>query len=431
MSKKIKDTIIIGFALFAMFFGAGNLLLPPYIGLQIGENIAVTILAFGLTGILLPFFGILAVVQSGNSIEDLGKRIHPFLAPILGSVIMLCIGPMIAIPRTGATTFEVGILPIFPNFNPIIASVLFFTTTWLLTISPSKVVDIIGSYLTPLLLVLLVLLVTVGIVFPLAPATDKGLAAAPSFSLGFTEGYQTLDVLASVIFAGIIIASANSKGYQSLKEKNSVVIKAGILSASFLFIIYGGLIYLGATTDIKDSSISRSSLLIHIAQSNLGVYGMYAIAVSIALACLTTAIALTSAVGIFFSRLTNNRLSYKFLVTICCIISGVLSISGVDKIIQFAYPPLVLVYPIVITLVLYLVIFGKSIKSRAPYIGALIGSGIVAVLTFFNQLNFFEESTLETLHKIPLFEMDLAWIIPSIIGFIIGLLISPKKPAAI
>ena len=156
---------------------------------------------------------------------------------------------------------------------------------------------------------------------------------------------------------------------------------------------------------------------------------MYAIAVSIALACLTTAIALTSAVGIFFSRLTNNKLSYKLLVTICCLISGVLSISGVDKIIHFAYPPLVLVYPIVITLVLYLVLFGKSIKAKAPYIGALIGSGIIALLTFFKQLNFFDESTLETLHKIPLFEMDLAWIIPSIIGFIIGLLISPKKSA--
>src|SRR5699024_12664015 len=100
-----------------MFFGAGNLLLPPYIGLQIGENIAVTILAFGLTGILLPFFGILAVVQSGNSIEDLGKRIHPLLAPILDSVIMLCIGSWIAIPRTEATIIVVGFLSLYLIFN--------------------------------------------------------------------------------------------------------------------------------------------------------------------------------------------------------------------------------------------------------------------------------------------------------------------------
>lgn len=427
MKRKNKDILTIGFALFAMFFGAGNLLLPPYIGLQIGSYVGITILAFSLTGILLPFFGILSVVRSGDSINDLGARIHPLLAPILGTVIMLCIGPLIAIPRTAATTFEVGILPSFPEFSPILASILFFAITWGLTIVPSKVVDIIGNILTPALLILLLILIVMGIMFPQSSFNTTELTALESFSLGFTEGYQTLDVLASIIFASIIITAAQTKGYQDVKSKSSVVISSGVLSAVCLLIIYGGLLYLGAASGITDPEISRSALLIHIAQTTLGDYGMIAIAFSIALACLTTAVALTSAVGTFFSELTGGKLSYKLLVTLCCVLSGFLAVSGVDNIIQFAYPPLAFVYPIVITLVLYIVLFGQTIKSKAPYVGALIASTIVGALGLFKVLGLWSESALETLNIIPFFSLDLGWVIPSILGFIIGLIIDKAK----
>jgi len=422
--KKNKDIITIGFALFAMFFGAGNLLLPPFIGIQIGDHVAITILAFGLTGILLPFLGILSIVKSGNSIQDLGNRIHPLLAPILGTIIMLCIGPLIAIPRTAATTYEVGLLPSFPNCSPYLASFLFFGITWALTIAPSKVVDIIGNLLTPALLVLLLLLIFIGITNPLGNFNLTELTSAEAFVLGFEEGYQTLDVLASVIFAGIIISAAKAKGYNNMKDKSKVVIASGILSALCLFIVYGGLIYLGSTSNIADLNISRSALLIHIAKSTLGEYGMIAIAISIALACLTTAIALTAAVGSFFSDLTGGKIGYKTLVTLCCLISGALAITGVDNIIKFAYPPLAFVYPIVITLVLYIVIFGEKIKSKPPFIGALIASTIMALIGVLEILNLLSPESLAAFNKIPFFSMGLGWVIPSIVGFITGLLIT-------
>lgn len=430
MLKKNRDILTIGFALFAMFFGAGNLLLPPFIGLQIGSYVWITIIAFSLTGILLPFFGILSIVRSGNSFNDLGSRIHPWMAPVLGTIIMLCIGPLIAIPRTAATTYEVGLLASFPNFSPIVASILFFGVTWVLTISPSRVVDVIGNFLTPALLVLLLILITVGVFFPKGEYLSSELSGLESFSLGFTEGYQTLDVLASVIFASIIITAAQAKGYKDGKSKNSVVIASGVLSSLCLLIIYGGLLYLGATSGIEDKNISRSALLIHIAQSNLGSYGMIAIALSIALACLTTAIALTSAVGTFFSELSGGRLGYKTLVTICCLVSGYLAISGVDQIIQFAYPPLAFVYPIVITLVLYIVLFGKFIPSKTPYIGALIASTIIGTLSLFKVLGMWSENSLALLNQIPLFEIDLGWVLPSALGFIVGLLLDRINPPA-
>lgn len=424
--KKLNNILTLGFALFAMFFGAGNLLLPPLIGVQVGSNFLIAMIAFGLTGILLPFTGILSVIQSGDSFNDLGNRVNKYIAAILGTIIMICIGPLIAIPRTAATTFEVGLKPFFPELNPFWSSLAFFIITLVLAIRPSKVVDVIGNYLTPILLLLLAILIFVGIVNPVETLEVSKLTMMDSFSLGFIEGYQTLDVLASVIFAGIIISAAKAKGYNDTKSKTEVTIISGALSAICLLFVYGGLIYLGATSGVSDSTIKRSELLIQISTNLLGQYGLIAIAVCMAFACLTTAISLTSAVGSFFSELFNNKVSYTTVVIACTVISFGLSIKGVDEIINFAYPPLAFIYPIVITLVLYIVLFGKVIKDKAPYIGALIASTIIGTLGLFKLLGFFSDETITTLNKIPFFEYDLGWVLPSVIGFGLGFLFRKK-----
>ena len=421
-SKKLSNILTLGFALFAMFFGAGNLLLPPLIGVEVGSNYLVAMLSFGLTGILLPFTGILSVVYSGDSFNDLGHRVNRHLAAILGTIIMICIGPLIAIPRTAATTYEVGLKPFFPEMNPIWGSIIFFIITLALAIRPSKVVDVIGNYLTPILLVLLALLIAVGIISPTSTLEISEMTMIQSFSRGFIEGYQTLDVLASVIFAGIIINAARDKGYTDTKSKSQVVVVSGLLSTTCLLFVYGGLIYLGATSGVTDTGISRAELLIHISRNILGDYGLIAIALCMAFACLTTSIALTSAVATFFSQLSKGKLSYMVVAIICTVISFGLSVKGVDEIINFAYPPLAFVYPITITLVIYIVIFGRNIKSKTPYIGALLASTLIAILGLLKILGFFDENMLSNLNKIPFFEYDLGWIVPSIIGFIIGII---------
>ncbi|NOJ74377.1 branched-chain amino acid transport system II carrier protein [Empedobacter stercoris] len=426
-NRKLNNVLTLGFALFAMFFGAGNLLLPPMIGVEVGSNYFVAMLAFGLTGILLPFTGILSVVFSGNNFNDLGNRVDKRLAAILGTIIMICIGPLIAIPRTAATTFEVGIKPFFPTLDPIWGSMIFFAITILLAIRPSKVVDVIGNYLTPVLLVLLFLLITMGILNPTADFMPSELTMMQSFSKGFIEGYQTLDVLASVIFAGIIIAAARNKGYTDTKSKSQIVIISGVLSTTCLLFVYGGLIYLGATSGVTDSSIPRPELLIEISRNTLGHYGLIAIALCMAFACLTTSIALTSAVGSFFERLTNGKLSYSVLVVFCTLISFGLSIKGVDEIINYAIVPLGFVYPITITLIIYIVLFGKIVKSKIPYVAALIASTIIAILSLIKSFNIFNKAVITFLNKIPFFEYDLGWVVPSIIGFGFGLLIDKIK----
>lgn len=433
-SKKISDSVTIGFALFAMFFGAGNLLLPPTLGLNAGVNWIASISGFSLTAILAPFLGILAVLFSGETFTDLGARINKYFAVILAIVIMLSIGPLVAIPRTAATTFEVGVVALVPDFSPIISSIIFFAITLLLSISPSKVVDIIGKFLTPLLLLILVVLVAMGVWNPLSTDLGTDTPVGEAFINGFREGYQTMDVLASVIFASIIILAAKAKGYVTISEKTKITMAAGMIAMFCLLFIYGGLVYLGATSGYDTSTdYKRSDLLLHISQNILGTSGTAALSLCVALACLTTAIALTCAVGTFFSGLTKGLLSYRVVVIATCISSSILAVKGVDEIIDYASTFLAVVYPITLAMVLYVVLFGKIVFRKAPFIGAVGATSVIALLEFSARFNFQKENIELFKSWIPLQQYDLAWVVPSFVCFVLFYLVDlllfpqPKK----
>lgn len=419
-SKKLTHIFTLGFALFAMFFGAGNLLLPPFIGLNASDSWLWTTLGFTITAIIIPFLGVISVVISGENFTDLANRVNKHVGVILGVIIMLGIGPLIAIPRTAATTYEVGVLPLFPEVGAILISIIFFILTALIALSSSKVVDLIGNYLTPILIVILFSLLLIGLFNPSNLLLTSRFNKADAFILGFEEGYQTLDVLASVIFAGIIISAAKIKGYTTVRDKSEIVIKAGLLAAVCLFLIYGGLVYLGAHSSHEWSeSVKRAPLLLHISNNHLGAYGTIAMSICIALACLTTAVALTTAVGSFFSTLLNHKINYKTIVFLCSAISCALSITGVDKIIEYAYPFLAFVYPIVITLVLYIVLFGRLVKYRSPFVGAVLATALIAFIGLLESFGLNLEVLDRLIAQIPLASYDLAWILPSFILFVL------------
>lgn len=427
-NKSITVILTLGFALFAMFFGAGNLILPPYIGYLAKENWLESILGFTASGIIAPFLGIIAVLKSGDSFIDLGKRVNLKFALVLATIIMLCIGPIVAIPRTGATTFEVGVLPLLPKASAIWSSIIFFGIVLTLSISPSKIVDIIGRYLTPALLILLVILVIVGILNPDNIPQQTNFSATNDFSMAFQEGYQTMDVLASVIFAGIIISAAKQKGFVNLKDRTSVVFKSGLLAMGCLLFIYGGLIYLGATTNYQfTEDSSRTQLLLHISNSILGSYGTLAISISMALACLTTAIALTCAVGTFFAKLTNDRLGYVEAVISCTLVSALFSINSVDDIIAYAGSILGFVYPITFALVIYVVLFGSKVREKQPYLVALIITTIVSTFRLLAHFNIATEKIDIAKDFIPLGNHNLEWVVPSFVGFVITYFLTKKS----
>lgn len=455
--KRFVDALTIGFALFAMFFGAGNTILPPIIGLITGGDWSYAVTGFSITAILAPFLGIVAVLISGDSFTDLGKRINSLLGWILATAIILSIGPLVAIPRTAATTFEIGVLPLWPTTSPILSSVIFFGITLILSISPSKVVDIIGKYLTPLLLVLLIYLIVKGIMNPLSIDELIGGSKEEAFRLGFSEGYQTMDVLASVIYAGIIISAVKAKGYLDLKSKTKVTYMSGAVAIFCLLVIYGGLVFIGATSGYPISeSLKRTELLLYISNGILGSSGTIALSLCIALACITTAIALVCATGTFFSQLTNGRLSYRFVVIVTCVVSGVLAVKGVDNIIDYAAPFLGIIYPVTLTLILFMIGFGKAVPRRAPFVGAIITTTIVALMQFgvymgaslydidytlnngeidyshFNNTEFFKMLN-NIVSNLPLYNYEVPWLIPAIVAFAIVYIVDRivYKPNAI
>lgn len=419
MSKTNKDIIVVGFALFAMFFGAGNLIFPPYLGVISGSSWITGFTGFILADVGLALLAILASAKCNGDLNKVLGRSGKQLAIILGSAIMICLGPLLAIPRTSATTFEMGIQPLFSGFSPILFSIIFFAATFILTIKPSKVVDIIGAYLTPALLVALALLIIKGIIIPIGEMSSTPLIEN-LFSEGIKQGYQTMDALGAVALSAVIITSLANKGYKDEEQKVKLTLKSGVVAAIGLVLVYGGLTYLGATVStMYGIDVVRTKLIVEITASLLGTPGKVILAIIVALACLTTAIGLTSATAQFFEKITYGKLKYELVVTVVCVFSAVVSNFGVSTIIQFAAPILDIIYPATMVLVI-MTLFGTKIKNDNAFKGATYTALLVSILTVANSMDIVNVSFI---NELPFSTLGFNWIVPVLIGGIIGNLI--------
>jgi len=419
MNKKIYDIGLVGFALFAMFFGAGNLIFPPYMGFLSGTTWSVALIGFLITGIGMPLMGIIASARAGGTVEHLAGRVGPKFARILSIVLILAIGPLLAIPRTAAVTYEMGILPNLPWISRAVGSLIFFSITFFFALNQSKVVDKIGKILTPFLLITLVFIIFKGIFFPMAAPTEGSLSSP--FSSAFREGYQTMDAMASIVFAEIIIAALIFKGYKKVKDQVKMASMAGVIAASGLGFVYGGLMYLGATSrSLFTADIERTELLINIAYQILGNTGKVALGLAVSLACLTTSIGLTATVGDYFSSITKGKLKYKLICVVTVLFSGVFATVGVNKIVQIAVPFLVLVYPVAIILILLTIFRGKKIH-RKVYTGAVIGALAISVFDALTNAGLPIAFANDLISYIPLAKDGFPWIIPALIGGVIGM----------
>ena len=413
--KKFITVVTAGFALFAMFFGAGNLVIPPYIGLKIGALSGVAFAGFFVSDILLSFLAVVMVASIGLTFTDLGKRFPPLFVNALVFLIIVTLGPLICVPRTGSTTYEVAVQPFFPQIGKIIFGVLYFGITLLLSISKAKIVDIIGKILTPFLILSLTILIVVGTLNAPKELVDNGYSFGEAFAFGFSKGYLTLDVLAGVIFSGLIISSIVQEGYRDEADKKQVTILSGLVGC--LVFIYGGLLYLGATSSLPSSEgISYIDILKHIAYNVLGDYGGIVISVAVAFACLTSAIAIVSAMGEIFENISKGRIPYKWGVWICTLVSFVLSIRSVDEIIHYAGYLLDFSYPITIALTLFVLFFGKRVRSNAPYIvGVTLTAVLSALFIIGDLLHIGWINDFKTL--LPLANYRIEWFLPAFLSF--------------
>ena len=423
MNKTNKDVIVVGFALFAMFFGAGNLIFPPFLGVTSGQEWLIGFGAFILADVGLSLLAIIAAAKCKGDVNLILGRPGKKFAIILGSAIMICLGPLLAIPRTAATTFEMGVAPIFSNFNPVLFSVIFFIITFILTIKPSKVIDIIGQFLTPALLIALSFLIIKGILNPIGDINPTSLVENV-FAEGIKQGYQTMDPLGAVALSSVIIISLGNKGYKDENQKIKLTVKAGLVAALGLALVYGGLTYLGATVSkVYGIDVVQTSLIVNITASLLGNPGKVILSIIVTLACLTTAVGLTSATGQFFDKITNGRLKYEVVVTVVCIFSAIVSNFGVSTIIQFSAPVLDMIYPTTIVLVI-MTLFGNKIKNNNAFKGATYMALFISMLTVINNLT---QGAIPFVTKLPLASLGFNWVLPVLIAGIIGNFIPSKE----
>ena len=419
--KLVTDSIVVGFALFAMFFGAGNVVFPPYIGMHAGEQWANGFLFYFIADIGLALVAMFAILHAGGA-DNITGRIGHVASKVLMCAVILCIGPMVAIPRTAATTLEMSVTPFFSGMSPVVFSIIFFAVILLLSIKQSAVIDIVGKILTPALLIGLLVLIVKGFVSPIGDIVDTGVSASEVTVNGIKSGYQTMDVLAAMAFGIIILSSADEKGYTDSKSAAKMIGIAAALSGVLLLIVYFGLTYLGATAStVFPTDISRANLLIGIVELLLGKAGLIIFAIVIALACITTAVALVSSAASFFAKLANDKISYSVFVVVICVSSAVISNLGLDMIIAIATPVLDIVYPPMLVLIL-LSWFGDKLH-KSVYVSSVAGSLIASVLATASLYGM----NVPVIDSLPLASLGLGWLTPAAVFGLVAYLVSKFK----
>lgn len=419
-----KEALVLGFALFAMFFGAGNLIFPPSLGVNAGVDWLIPGIGFLVTGVGLPLLGILSFVKC-RQLDRFSDKVSPLFNTIFCSVLILTIGPFFALPRTGSTTFEMAVQPLMggaaPFWTNVVTCVIFFGITYLLTIKESKITDIIGKYITPIILVILVIIFFRGFTTAIGePVASK--ISTNIFTYGFVNGYQTMDALASVLFGVVIISGMEGKGITDSKMQSAYLTQAGIIAALGLGLIYLFLIYFGSKISGAELGTTTSAALF-LAEKTLGEVGRSFFGICVGAACLTTAVGLAALTADWFSRLT--KMSYHSLLIITCLFSTGVAIGGVDMIIQLSIPILLLLYPITIVLIVMNLLNLNALAFKFGTYTTIVISMIEVIGSTF-KVTVFQN----IIAQIPLGSIGFAWLLPFIISVGVAYLCSLKKNKA-
>jgi LIVCS family branched-chain amino acid:cation transporter len=413
--KHTKQVFVFGFALFAGFFGAGNLILPPQLGFSTGTEWWLVSLGFIITTTIIPLLSIFGHAKLQGTMLDFGKKISSKFS-LLYCVVMYLIIVALPSPRTAAVTHEIAIEPIFGS-PAWLTSIVYFSLVLFFVLNRSKALNFLGKYLTPIIIIMVLLIIILGLAAPIGYVKDS-IVASP-FTHGFIEGYQTYDALAGMVMGGVIIISLNAQGFESFAEKRHIIARSGFIAMFGLFVIYAGLIALGARHNSQfQAGISRTELLLGLAHSSLGEIGATFVGILVALACFTTAVAITVSIADFFRALFNDRQQvYVITAAICCLVGVLMGSYEVGFIIDIALPALMFIYPISIVLILLNVVkesWATPLVFQLVVLTAFIFS-IPDVLQFFmgGELLSFLQS------KIPLSKYNMGWLLPSVAVFLI------------
>lgn len=421
--NKTKLTFIFGFALFAGFFGAGNLVLPPMLGFKSGADWWLVALGFMTTATLIPLLALFGHARLQGTMLDFGNKVSPVFSLVYSFCVLLIVISL-PCPRTAAVTYEMSIQPYF-DISSLWSSTVFFSLVLVFVIMRSKALDVLGKILTPLIVFILLAIIVVGIFGPTSemnPTTFK----AP-FIDGFLEGYQTYDAIAGVLMGGIVVVSLNQFGTFSISEKTKIIAKSGVIAMLGLFLIYAGLIAVGAFYNSEfENDISRTALLLGLSTKILGNIGATFLNVLVGLACFSTAVAIVvSMADVLKAYFKGSQNAYVITAVVVCFVGVLVGRFDVRYIIDIALPALMFIYPITIVLILLNVIPEK-------YTSKLVFRTVVLVTFIFSIPDFLgflvpEENLTGIKELIPLAQQNLGWVLPALVVFTGVNILKPKR----
>ncbi len=425
--KSNNAFIAIGLMLFAMFFGAGNLIFPPSLGQAAGSNIVPAVLGFLVTGCGLPLLAVVTVCYSGKDFQDIASRVSSWYGIFLVSAVSLTIGPFFAIPRTCSTAFEMALAPIVGegagHMPLMIFSVVFFIVSLWLAITPSKLVKSIGHVLTPAILVLLAALFIAYIVAPFGSwqmPSEQHLNSTNSFVVGILEGYNTMDGLAGLLFGILVVNAVRDLGITEQKTVAKATFFSGVVACGCIAVIYVFLAFIGASSVETLGHLPNGALiLIGTMNHYFGEIGALLLGILVLLACLTTSIGLIASIAELFHKMFPS-ISFKAYAIGFTVFSMGVANFGLTTIISAAIPVLVFVYPLTIALIILTFLNdnfdGDPIVHRVAtaftFVPAVTdGLGVLGVSpTWWNGV----------MSAMPLSDYGLTWIPFFVMGLIIG-----------
>lgn len=428
--KLEKDKILfVGFMLFSMFFGAGNLIFPPFLGQNAGNQTLMSVIGFLITAVVLPVLAVIVVVQT-EGLDVLTSRVGKRFSLVFTFLLYFAIGPGLAIPRAASVPFEMSIAPYLPQDANIVwwmvgYSVVFFALSAWLSLNPNKLVDRLGSILTPLLIVLLVFLFAAYIF-----VGDKSVAAAQPayaqapFIKGFCEGYLTMDAIAGLVFAVVVAKSFSNLGIEDKKDKIRYSATAGVLAGIILAVIYLMLTYIGMqSSGVYEIGANGAVVLRQIVYQMFGGFGAFILAAIFALACLTTSVGLITSVAEYFSKITGA--TYKSMVWMITAFALVVSNYGLTTILNISVPVLNAIYPSV-SVIIIMGMFDKHIKNPCIYpvtIGATAVISVIYALEGIVPLGVIGD----VCSRLPLYDLGFGWLSVTVAAFAAAFLMGRLK----
>ena len=364
------------------------------------------------------------------------KKVGKGFGYIFTCLLYLTIGPFFAIPRCATTAFTSGVYPLLSSYKEstvlLIFSFIFFSLVLFFSLKPNKITTWVGKIITPCFLVLLAILVISSLINP--GARILTVDPVESYKTGYVfngilEGYNTMDAIAGLAFGIIVVNCIKDFGVEKDEDIARETIKSGVITVIFMSIIYFVTTIMGTQSrGLFEVSENGGIAFSQVAEYYLGKPGLIILAFTIGLACLKTAIGLVTSSAKAFEKMFKNKVSYNTLAIIFSLFSFAVSNVGLTTIINYSLLMLMLLYPIAIVLII-LCMFSKVIKGKLIYRTTLIGAGFAAIIDFIRTLPFGIDVSFMS-KFLPLYDVGFSWLVPSLIGLMIGIGLSAKTIAS-